>query len=184
VPEEIAVVGVDNDEETCRLSDPPLSSVILDSERVGYEGAKLLEKLMRKKAKPHKPVQVFIPPLGVVARQSTDVTAINDPLVAGAARTIRERACHGLTVDELVNSLKSSRSIFYQRFHDVLGRSPHYEILRVQLDRVKNLLAQTELPLKEIAEMAGFNNPNYLSVAFKREMGVTPGEYREQHKWY
>lgn len=183
VPEEIAVIGVDNDEETCRLSDPPLSSVVLDSERVGYEGAKLLEKLMRKRTGPHPPAQVLIPPLGVVARQSTDVTAINDPLVAGAARTIRERACHGLTVDELVNALKTSRSIFYQRFHDVLGRSPHYEILRVQLDRVKSLLAQTELSLKEIAEMAGFNNPNYLSVAFKREMGVTPGEYREQHKW-
>ena len=66
----------------------------------------------------------------------------------------------------------------------MLGRSPHYEILRVQLDRVKGLLIQTSLPLKEIAGMAGFNNPNYLSVAFKREMGVTPGEYRERHKWY
>lgn len=184
VPEEIAVLGVDNDEETCRLSDPPLSSVILDSERVGYEGAKLLEKLMRRKTKARQPAQVFIPPLGVVARQSTDVTAINDPLVASAARTIRERACHGLTVDDLVNALKTSRSIFYQRFHDVLGRSPHYEILRVQLDRVKGLLIQTALPLKEISEMAGFNNPNYLNVAFKREMGVTPGEYRERHKWY
>ncbi len=184
VPEEIAVIGVDNDEETCRLSDPPLSSVILDSERVGYEGAKLLEKLMRRKGGSQRAAQIFIPPLGVVARQSTDVTAINDPLVAGAARTIRERACHGLTVDQLVNSLKTSRSLFYQRFHDVLGRSPHYEILRVQLDRVKSLLAQTDLPLKEIAEMAGFNNPNYLNVAFKREMGVTPGEYREQHKWF
>jgi len=184
VPEEIAVLGVDNDEETCRLSDPPLSSVILDSERVGYEGAKMLEKLMRRKSKARQPAQVFIPPLGVVARQSTDVTAINDPLVASAARTIRERACHGLTVDELVNALKTSRSIFYQRFHDVLGRSPHYEILRVQLDRVKGLLIQTALPLKEISEMAGFNNPNYLNVAFKREMSVTPGEYRERHKWY
>ena len=71
-----------------------------------------------------------------------------------------------------------SRSIFYQRFQDSLGRSPHYEILRVQLDRVKGLLTQTSLPLKKIAEMTGFNNPNYLNVAFKREIGLTPGEYR------
>lgn len=184
VPEEVAVIGVDNDEETCRLSDPPLTSVILDSERVGYEGAKLLDKLMRRKFKSRQPGQIFIRSLGGVARQSTDVTAINDPLVASAARTIRERACHGLSVDHLVNSLKISRNIFYQRFHDALGRSPHYEILRVQLDRVKSLLTQTALPLKEIAEMAGFNNPNYLSVAFKREMGVTPGDYREQHSWH
>ncbi len=180
VPEEVAVIGVDNDEETCRLSDPPLTSVMLDSERVGYEGAKLLNTLMRRKLKARPAKQMFIPPLGVLARQSTDVTAINDPLVAHAARTIRERACHGLSVDELVRSLRISRSIFYQRFHTALGRSPHYEILRVQLDRVKSLLVQTSLPLKEIAEMCGFNNPNYLNVAFKREMGVTPGEYREQ----
>lgn len=158
-----------------------MTSVILDSERAGYEGAKLLDKLMRRKIRSRQPRQIFIPPPGVVARQSTDVTAINDSLVASAARTIRERACHGLTVDDLVNSLKISRSIFYQRFQDALGRSPHYEILRVQLDRVKNLLTQTLLPLKEIAEMAGFNNPNYPSVACKREMGVTPGEYRDQH---
>ena len=184
VPEEVAVIGVDNDEETCRLSDPPLTSVILDSERVGYEGAKLLDKLMRGKVKTRQPTQIFIPPLGVVSRQSTDVTAINDPLVASAARTIRERACQGLSVDELVDSLKISRSIFYQRFHDALGRSPHYEILRIQLDRVKSLLTQTSLPLKEIAEMSGFSNPNYLNVAFKRELGMTPGEYREQHAWH
>lgn len=181
VPEEVAVIGVDNDEEVCRLSDPPLTSVILDSERVGYEGAKLLDKLMRRKTKSKQPQQMFVPPVSVVARRSTDVTAINDSLVASAARTIRERACHGLSVEELVSSLKISRSIFYQRFQDALGRSPHYEILRVQLDRVKGLLTQTSLPLKEIAEMASFNNPNYLSVAFKREMGVTPGEYRDQH---
>ena len=183
VPEEVAVIGVDNDEETCRLSDPPLTSVILDSERVGYEGAKLLDKLMRRKSRAKQPEQMLIPPLGVVARQSTDVTAINDPLVANAARAIRERACQGLSVDDLVNTLKISRSIFYQRFHDALGRSPHYEILRIQLDRVKSLLTQTELPLKEIAEMSGFSNPNYLNVAFKRELGMTPGEYREQHSW-
>ena len=138
---------------------------------------------MRSKVKSQQPRQTFIPPLGVVARQSTDVTAINDPLVAKAAtRSVSAPATD--SVDDLVNSLKISRSIFYQRFQDALGRSPHYEILRVQLDRVKNLLTQTSLPLKEIAEMAGFNDPNYLSVAFKREMRVTPGEYREQHSWH
>jgi len=182
VPEDVAVIGVDNDEETCRLSDPPLTSVILDSERVGYEGAKLLDRLMRRKGRSRAAKSIEIPPLGVFSRQSTDVTAINDALVAGAVRMIRERACQGLSVEQLVKTLKTSRSLFYQRFHDALGRSPHYEILRVQLDRVKGLLMQTSLPLKEIAGMAGFSNPNYLSVAFKREMGVTPGEYRELHR--
>lgn len=180
VPEEVAVIGVDDDEEICRLSNPPLTSVILNSEKAGYEGAKLLAKLMRGRAKPGKPEVHLIPPVGIATRRSTDVTAINDPLIANAARFIREQACRGVTVEELLSEFKTSRSVFYQRFHDTLGRSPHYEILRVQLERVKNLLCQTSLPLKTIAEMAGFNNPNYLSVAFKREVGQTPGEFRRQ----
>ena len=179
VPEEVAVIGVDDDEEICRLSDPSLTSVILNSEKVGYEGAKLLDRMMRGKKKSSDRRPLFIPPLGVCTRRSTEVTAINDPLIAEAARVIRERGCQGLTVEELLEAFSISRSVFYQRFHDALGRSPHYEILRVQLDRVKNLLRQTSLPLKTIAEMAGFNNPNYLNVAFKREVGSTPGDYRK-----
>lgn len=180
VPEEVAVVGVDDDEEICRLSNPPLTSIVLNSEKAGYEGAKLLAKLMRGRGKPGKPEVLLIPPVGIATRRSTDVTAINDPLIANAARFIREQACRGVTVEELLSEFKTSRSVFYQRFHDTLGRSPHYEILRVQLERVKNLLCQTTLPLKTIAEMAGFNNPNYLNVAFKREVGQTPGEFRRQ----
>lgn len=181
VPEEVAVVGVDDDEEICRLSNPPLTSVILNSEKAGYEGARLLAKLMAGRgAAGRKPEVLLIPPAGVATRRSTDITAINDPLIANAARVIREKACHGVTVEELLAEFNTSRSVFYQRFHDTLGRSPHYEILRVQLERVKNLLRQSSLPLKTIAEMAGFNNPNYLSVAFKREVGMTPGEFRRQ----
>lgn len=178
VPEEVAVIGVDNDEEICRLSDPPLTSVILNSEKVGYEGARLLDRMMRGRMRQREMPAVLVPPLGVATRRSTEVTAINDPLIANAARAIRERACQGITVEELLEAFSISRSVFYQRFHDALGRSPHYEILRIQLDRVKGLLRQTSLPLKTISEMAGFSNANYLSVAFKREIGVTPGEFR------
>lgn len=179
VPGEVAVIGVDNDEELCRLSNPPLTSVMLDSERVGYEGARLLDALMAGRRATARPV--FIPPLGVATRRSTDFSAIADALVARAVRTIHEQACRGLNVDALIAQYGLSRSLFYQRFHDALGRSPHYEILRVQLDRVKGLLAQTSLSLKEISERAGFSTPNYMNVAFKREVGLTPGEYRRQH---
>ena len=180
VPEEVAVIGVDDDEELCRLSTPPLTSVILNAEKVGYEGAKLLDDLMRGRTRARRIEARFIPPLGVATRRSSDITAINDSLMADAARVIRERACQGITVDELLKEFGLSRSVFYQRFHDALNRSPHYEILRVQLDRAKGLLRQTSLPLKSICELAGFNNPAYLSVAFKREVGLTPGEYRQQ----
>jgi LacI family transcriptional regulator len=179
VPEEAAVIGVDDDEEICRLSNPPLSSVILNSEVVGYEGAKLLDSLMSGRSKTREPKPMFIAPSGILARRSTEATAITDPLIANATRIIRERACLGMKVEEVLEAFNISRSVFYQRFHDALGRSPHYEILRVQLDRVKALLGQTALPLKTIAEMTGFNNPNYLNVAFKREIGITPGEFRK-----
>lgn len=182
VPEEVAVIGVDNDEETCRLSNPPLTSVVLNSERVGQDGAALLDKLMQKRVSAAKQKPFLIAPLGIVTRRSTDVTAINDPLIANATRVIRAKAAQGLSVDELLKQFGTSRSVFYQRFYNALGRSPHYEILRVQLERVKNLLTQTDLPLKKIAEMAGFENPNYLSVAFKREIGTSPGKYRGEHK--
>ena len=181
VPDEVAVIGVDNDEEVCRLSNPPLSSVILNSERVGYEGAKLLDKLMRRRIKPHGIEPLLFAPLGVVARRSTEATAVQDRLIASAMSLIQNRACHGLSVDDLLEHVGISRSTFYQRFRNALGRSPSHEILRVQLDRAKALLAQTTLPFKRVSELVGFDDPNYLHVAFKREVGMTPGEYRLQH---
>jgi LacI family transcriptional regulator len=178
VPEEIAVIGVDNDEETCRLSNPPLTSVTDASQRVGYEGAKLLDQLMAGTLKASDLDPLFLPPSGVVTRRSTDVTAIEDRMIAAAAHHIRENACRGLTVDELARQFGISRSAFYRRFQEALGRSPHHEILRLQLDRVKSLLIQTDLPLEKIAEMSGFSSSNYLNVAFKRENGLTPGAFR------
>jgi LacI family transcriptional regulator len=180
VPEEIAVVGVDNDEETCRLSDPPLSSVIDDPRRVGFEAARLLDRLMAGKARPGSGKPVLVPPLGVATRHSTDVTAVEDRLVAEAMRAIRQGACEGLKVMDLTRACHVSRSVLYRRFQAALCRTPHDEILRVRLDRVKGLLAQTELTLEEIAGLAGFEHSEYLSVAFKRETGLTPGAYRRR----
>ena len=178
VPEEIAVIGVDNDEETCRLADPPLTSVMDDAPRIGFEAARLLGELMSGRRRKREWNPILIPPAGVVTRRSTETTAIDDSLVASAARLIRERACGGLTVPALLQELRISRSAFYDRFHAELGRSPHQEILRVKLERAKSLLAQTDLSLQEIAGRAGFDHPEYLQVAFKREVGVTPGKFR------
>jgi LacI family transcriptional regulator len=180
VPDEVAVLGVDDDEEVCRLSNPPLSSVILNSEQVGYEGARVLDEMLRSKQTYNTPRVVLFGPIGVSSRRSTDEMAIEDPVIARAARMIRERACHGLHVDELVAASHLSRSVFYERFHRALGRSPHAQMLHTQLERVKTLLRQADLPLKTIAEMAGFNNPNYLNVAFKRETGMTPGQFQRR----
>ena len=182
VPEEIAVIGVDNDEETCRLSDPPLSSVIDDPARIGFEAARLLDRMISGRLKPRGLAPVLIPPLGVEARRSTDVTAVEDRMVSQAMRSIRRSACEGLRVEDLIGEAHVSRSVFYRRFQGALGRTPHEELLRVKLDRVKALLLQTRLSVEEISSLAGFDHSEYLSVAFRREAGTTPGAYRRRHR--
>ncbi len=178
VPEEVAVLGVDDDVLLCELCDPPLSSVVPNPERVGYEAAALLDRLMAG-AKPRR-LHECIEPLGVATRQSTDVLAIDDPHIALAVRYIRENACRGVTVHEVLRHVPLSRTILERRFRKYLGRSPQAEIRAVQLKRVKQLLAETDLPLERIAELAGYEHPEYLSVVFKRETGQTPGQYRRR----
>ena len=178
VPEEVAVIGVDGDELLCELCNPPLSSVVPDSERIGYEAAALLDRLMAGGRSPRR--QWLIPPLGVVTRQSTDVLAIDDPDLTAAVRYIREHACQGTTMRELLEQVPLSRTILERKFRKHLGHSPQDEIRAVQLQRIKQLLAETHLPLNRIAALAGYKHPEYMSIAFKRATGQTPGRYRRQ----
>ena len=143
VPDEVAVIGVDNDEMLCELCDPPLSSVALNPLKVGYEAAALLDRMMRGMSPPKD--KMLIPPLGVVMRQSTDVLAISDADLAAAVRLIRERACQGIGVEDVVRQVDLSRSTLKRRFAAILRRSPQDEIHRVQIERVMQLLSTTEL---------------------------------------
>jgi LacI family transcriptional regulator len=176
VPDEVAVVGVDNDELLCDLADPPLSSVIPDVRRTGYEAAALLSRLMRGD-KIRGEGRLFTP-LGVATRQSTDVVAVADKHISTAVRYIREHACDGISVADVLKVAPLSRRVLETRFQKLLGRSPHAQILGVKLDRVKRLLAETDLSLAAIADRTGFAHVEYLSVAFKRSGGVTASEYR------
>lgn len=182
VPEEVAVIGVNNDEEICLLSHPPLTSVQDNPRQVGYQAAALLDRLMNGSLRANEVEPILVPPLSVVVRRSTDVTATTDRMVAGAVQRIYERACHGLTVKQLLQELSVSRNAFYRRFQSVLGRSPHEQIIYVRLEQVKSLLVQTALSLEKIAELTGFDYPEYLSVAFKREFGMPPGAFRRQQR--
>lgn len=176
VPDEVAVIGVDNDDLLCALAEPPLSSVIPNPQRTGYEAAALLDQMMagrKVKGETH-----LIPPLGVATRQSTDVLAIDDLNVARAVNYIRKHACDGINVQDVLSAVPQSRRLLEKRFKNLIGRTPHEEIFRVQLNRVKQLLTETELPLEQIAERAGFSHVEYLSVAFKREMGMPPSKFR------
>lgn len=180
VPEQMAVIGVDNDEPLCEISYPPLSSVQPDHVRVGYEGAALLDRMMRGETAPQTPV--YVPPAGLVTRLSTDVLAIDDPLVATAVRFIREYACDGIGIDDIVAHLPLSRSTLQRRFRRVLGRSVHDEILRIRLRRVQELLVDTELPLESVADKAGFAHRQYLGEVFKARTGYTLAQYRARSR--
>ncbi len=178
VPDEVAVVGVDNDEVLCELSDPPLTSVVPNTMRIGYEAAALLDRMMRG-AKPPKAPQ-FVPPTEVATRRSTDVLAIPDRAIASVLRFIREHACEGIQVPHLVRVAALSRTVLERRFANLVGRSPKAEILRVQLARTRQLLTETDLSLAAIAERSGFKHPEYFNTIFRQKVGVTPGCFRRQ----
>jgi len=180
VPEQMAVIGVDNDARLCRLCTPPLSSVIPDTHRTGYEAAQLLDRMMRGEKVGTE--GVLIPPLGVAERQSSDVYAIDDPDVAAALRYIREHACEGISVAEVLQAVPLSRRMLEHRFLKLVRRTPHAEIIRIRMERASRLLRETDLSLAEIASRAGFADANYLSIAFKKQTGVSPRAYRAEKR--
>jgi len=176
VPDQVAVIGVDNDQVICDFCQPSLSSVIPAADRIGFEAARMLDQLMRNK----EPLErhVTIAPLGIAARQSTDVMAIDDVEVVSALKIIRERACNGVSVREILEEIPIARSSLERRFKQFVGRSPQAEIRNVQMKRAQHLLRETKLPLSQVAVLTGFKHSEYFSVVFKREIGQTPGQYR------
>jgi LacI family transcriptional regulator len=180
VPEEVAVLGANNDSIRCELSYPPLSSVATNAFQSGYRAAELLEEMINGQ----KPANLDrrVEPLGVVTRPSSDMLAIDDKNVATALSFIRERACQGITVDEVLKHAFASRSQLEKKFRRHLGRSPQAEIRRVQVAKIRQLLLETDYPLKEIAELAGFEHVEYMCVVFKRLTGDSPGGYRKKNK--
>jgi LacI family transcriptional regulator len=180
VPDEVAVMGVDNDEVVCELADPPLSSVENDTVRIGHEAAALLTRMIDGNAPP-QPRQV-IEPLGVVIRRSTDVLAVDDKAVAAALRFIHDHACDGIGVPDIVKHLPVSRSTLERRFLRAVGKSPKAEINRVRIERIKQLLVDTEYKLAVVARMTGFMHAEYMSALFKESTGLTPGKYRKIHQ--
>jgi LacI family transcriptional regulator len=178
VPEDVAVVGVDNDELICETSRVPLSSVAVSAERIGFEAASLLERMMKGEAVDVGPL--CIPPQGVVVRQSSDVLAIEDENVADALRYIADNAHKPIGVEDVLDHLTISRRQLEKRFQTVLGRSPAAEIRRIRIEKAKHLMDSTNLPLSRIAERSGFHDVSFLGKSFRRETGMTPTQYRRR----
>ena len=176
MPEEVAILGVDNDPVICDATSPPLSSVDVNCARIGYEAAALLDRMMGGEKPPRKPI--LVPPERVAARRSTDVLAIEDADVAHAVRFIREFACREIDVAQVCKEVGVSRRVLERRFHSCLRRTPKKEILRVQIGRAKSLLVQTDLSVAAVGKRAGFAAPEYFVRVFRRAAGATPRTYR------
>lgn len=180
VPEEVAILGVDNDVSECGLARPPLSSIAVAGQRVGFEAAKMLDDLMHERPRPV--TTVWVPPIRVETRQSTDTLAIDDPLVSSALALIRTHFSQDLGVDFLARQLATSRSKLERSFRTHLDRSILEEIHRVRIEGAKKLLSETSLPIGLVATRTGFSNARRLAVVFRQITGTTPTEFRRQSK--
>ena len=178
VPEEIAVIGVDNDDLLCELADPPLSSVVLNAEGVGYRAAALLDQMMRGRSR--KPQRLIAEPLFVVTRHSTDMVAIDDAEAAAALRFIHDHAMEPIQVSDVVRHVQISRRNIEIRFQNSVGRTLHAELQRVRLERAKRFLAETNIPIPQVAESVGYRTPSYFIQVFRAAHGMTPAKYRRQ----
>jgi len=180
VPDDAAVVGVNDEVLACGFADPPLSSVRPDWERIGFEAAALLQRLMDGQPPPDGPV--LIPPLGVTVRQSSDVLATDDDDVVRAVRWIRDHASEPGNVGDLLAAVPMARRSLERKFRGAFGHSPFQELRRQQVEHVKQLLIHTDWAMPKVAANSAFRDAKDLATQFRKFAGTTPTTYRAQHR--
>jgi LacI family transcriptional regulator len=191
VPHDVAVIGVDNDEMICELTDPPLSSIDQAARRIGYEAAALLDRLMegapeaarqRRGGKPRRaptaPPRIVVPPIGVVARASTDTLATSDPAVVETLHALRRTPWMRPAVEALAAAVGLSRTGLESRFKAAVGRTIHEEYIRLRLTATRRLITGSDLPLKTVASRSGFPSVQYMTTFVRRHTGLTPARLR------
>ncbi len=179
VPEEVAVIGADNDELVCDLADPPLSSVAINFERAGYEAATVLARLMRGEQLEQPRIDVH--PTHVVERRSTNMTAVEDAQVARALQYIRSHSREPMQVDDVVRAAGVSRRVLEKRFRRVLRRSVLEEIRRARIAEITRLLVDTDASVLYIAVNTGFTGIEHIARYFRASVGMSPSEYRRSY---
>ena len=179
VPDTIGIIGADNDEVVCGLTDPPMSSIAINFERAGYEAAAALDGLMR--GAPVVPDRITAAASHVVTRRSTDFVAADEPHLAKALRYIRDHARDGVSVDEVAMSAGLSRRALEKRFRKQLGRSILEEVRRIRTDHIARLLVETDLPVAKIADLLGFPDIQHIARYFQADKHISPVAYRKVH---
>jgi LacI family transcriptional regulator len=178
VPEDVAIVGVNDEEPRCQMANPQLSSVGLDGERAGWEAATLLARLMAGEPSPEEPI--LVPPKGLVTRRSSDFMMIDDVEVRTAMRFIWDHAAEPLSVADVVGHVPLCRSQLERRFRKATNRTLQEEISRVHVDRAKQLLQYSDLSVAQVARSSGFTSPQRLAEAFHKAFTITPTAYRRR----
>ena len=183
IPEQMAVLGLNNDEYLCNLVTPSLSSLDQNAEMIGYRAAELLNQKMTRGAKwknNTNRIPILVPPKGIVTRRSTEICMVEDEEVAAALRFITEFALQGIRVADVTNHVNVSHSTLCRRFFQVLNRSPHDEITRVRMEHAKCLLAKTNMSIHTIASKTCYCTIRYFTEVFRRHTGQTPASYRKE----
>ena len=178
IPDDVAILGVDNNLMECTLSTPPISSIEIPAKKIGYKAAELLEKVMNGKKIPQ---QTFLSPSGIIPRRSTDILAVEDKDVAIALSFIRNNLHRRVLIDEICEKVGVSRRHLERKFRRDTGKSIHNEIRDSQIELAKNILRENKKTIVEVAELCGSNSTRSFSTVFKSCTGMTPSEYRDKH---
>ncbi len=179
IPEEVAVVGADNDRLVCEVTNPPLTSIVFSHEQAGYQAAEMLDKLMNGQKVAEK--SVITRPVNVIERQSTDTSQIGDIDIAKAHQFIKTHANKGIQVADVANEVAMSFRSLQIRFKKVFKRTVHQEIRIHQVEFVAKLLTETNMPMNKIAEMSGFATSEYMSQVFRKIKGMSMSQYRKDY---
>ncbi len=178
VPDDVAILGVNNEELECQMAFPPLSSIAIPIPKIAFEAARLLDRMMS--GKPVDPGPLYVPPIRVVTRQSTNMFTVDEPIVVAALHYIRNHVSERLNVSRIAADLSVHRRMLEEKFRTLLRRSVLDEIHRVRVERAKELLATTDLPVSTVARQSGFLTPERMAKVFGKVAGMTASQYRRQ----
>ena len=180
VPDDIAILGVDNDDLLCNISDPPLSSIVLDVENGGYNAGKLLHQLITKEIT--EPFNIVVNPLIIERRKSTEKYAVSDKNIRTILNYIEKNYANHLSVEELVKQVPLSRRVLEKKFKEETGESLYQYIQNYRIDQFTRLLITTDYSLFEAALQSGFENYKNVSRIFRKYKSLSPAEYRKRYK--